>query len=760
MKDKRALLAEDLAAVYIGNLNTVERSLTLPHSGPNGSAFSWESDEERFIDKEGRVHRPLFGMGDRKVHLTVTAELDGLTENRVFEANVLQEKKDTVITEIPPVIWQTAQEGASALPDYIAAVTADGRTVSVPVRWKDVPEQGNYDTETVFSGTVEGTGLRAKISLRKTDGEDGARHCAAVRFPEPGGIRLLPGSCFYEAAVRMEEWLLAADIDQMLFNFRRAASLDPKGALPMTGWDAPEGNLRGHTTGHFLSGLALAFSVTGDRRFQEKTDALVKGLAECQAAFAAGGSTAPGFLSAYDETQFDLLEEYTPYPQIWAPYYTLDKIMSGLYDAYTLTGNRAALETESAMGDWVYARLSGLDAGKRRKMWSMYIAGEYGGMPGTMVRLFRITRKEEHLLCASFFLNPKLFDPLEAGRDILEDMHANQHIPQILGLLEFHDALGEPGAGAAASAILRQMAADRNRFYLTVKNFLTFTVNSHLYVNGGVGETEMFHHPGSAQTLFTDKNTESCATYNMERLYAAYFRHEPSGRLMDLYENSLINHILMSASHAADGGTTYFMPLRPGGRKEYSTDENTCCHGTGMESRFRYVRDIYAFDGSSLYVNLYIPSVLQTDAFDLCLKEETEGLFILEFAAACPKDVRIRIPEWAGKDFVVSVNGSTYTPKIQNGYAVVPGGFSAGDKISIQFDYTVRRFSSGDGKASLAYGPYILAALSEKAEYMKAPQPETVIRSGDGSFVSGRTGIKMLPAYRVDREAYHMIMDD
>jgi len=62
----------------------------------------------------------------------------------------------------------------------------------------------------------------------------------------------------------------------------------------------------------------------------------------------------------------------------------------------------------------------------------------------------------------------------------------------------------------------------------------------------------------------------------------------------------------MSASHAADGGTTYFMPLRPGGKKEYSTEENTCCHGTGMESRFRYVRDIYAFDSSSLYVNLYV----------------------------------------------------------------------------------------------------------------------------------------------------------
>lgn len=50
---------------------------------------------------------------------------------------------------------------------------------------------------------------------------------------------------------------------------------------------------------------------------------------------------------------------------------------------------------------------------------------------------------------------------------------------------------------------------------------------------------------------------------------------------MDYYENVLYNHILSSASHKADGGTTYFMPVRPGGRKEFNTSENTCCHGTG-----------------------------------------------------------------------------------------------------------------------------------------------------------------------------------
>ncbi len=758
MNDTRALLAEDLASVYIGNLNTVERSLTLPVSGPHGSAFSWESDEERFIDKEGRVHRPLFGMGDRKVHLTVTAALDGFTEKRVFEANVLQEKKDTVITEIPPVIKYTSAEGLPVLPRYVAAFTTDGRTVSVPVRWNEESEE-NGAGERVFAGSAEGTDVPAKLCIRKRAADAAAPAMPAAVYPDAGSVKLLPGSCFYEAAVRMEAWLLSADIDQMLFNFRRAAGLDPKGAQPMTGWDAPEGNLRGHTTGHFLSGLALAYSVTGDPRFKEKIAELVNGLAECQEAFAAGGRTAPGFLSAYDETQFDLLEVYTPYPQIWAPYYTLDKIMSGLYDAYTLAGNETAFQIEGRMGDWVYDRLSRLAPAVREKMWSMYIAGEYGGMLGTMVSLFGLTRREQHLLCASFFLNPKLFDPLEAGRDILGDMHANQHIPQILGLLAFYGALGSLDPGKTESEALKKMAQDRQGYFLTVKHFLQFTIKDHLYVNGGVGETEMFHHPGSARTLFTDKNAESCATYNMNRLYAAYFRQEPSGRLMDIYENALVNHILMSASHAADGGTTYFMPLRPGGKKEYSTEENTCCHGTGMESRFRYIRDIYAFDGSSLYVNLYVPSVLKTDASELCLKEETEGTFVLAFVTDCRKAVRMRVPAWAGEDFAVSVNGSACAPEIINGYAVVPGGFSAGDEIRISFRYTVRRIGSGDGKTSLAYGPYLLAALSEKAEYMTAPFPENLSRSADGSFISGKTGIKMLPAYRVDREAYHLIME-
>ena len=82
---------------------------------------------------------------------------------------------------------------------------------------------------------------------------------------------------------------------------------------------------------------------------------------------------------------------------------------------------------------------------------------------------------------------------------------------------------------------------------------------------------------------------------------------KPAGSRMDYYENTLCNHVLSSMSHAYDGGTTYFMPLRPGGQKEFSTEENTCCHGTGLESRFRYMEDIYMDSQESVYINLYIP---------------------------------------------------------------------------------------------------------------------------------------------------------
>ena len=73
--------------------------------------------------------------------------------------------------------------------------------------------------------------------------------------------------------------------------------------------------------------------------------------------------------------------------QIWAPYYTLHKLLAGLLDCYEVGGNRKALEIAQGMGVWVHARLRAVPAETRISMWSRYIAGEYGGMNEVMARL-------------------------------------------------------------------------------------------------------------------------------------------------------------------------------------------------------------------------------------------------------------------------------------------------------------------------------------------------------------------------------------
>lgn len=76
--------------------------------------------------------------------------------------------------------------------------------------------------------------------------------------------------------------------DRMLHNFRLTAGL-PSTAVPLGGLEAPMSLLRGHWVGHYLSGCALLYASTGDAQIKARGDALVTGIAECQAKLSAGG---------------------------------------------------------------------------------------------------------------------------------------------------------------------------------------------------------------------------------------------------------------------------------------------------------------------------------------------------------------------------------------------------------------------------------------------------------------------------------------
>ncbi|WP_035698519.1 beta-L-arabinofuranosidase domain-containing protein, partial [Glycomyces tenuis] len=165
-------------------------------------------------------------------------------------------------------------------------------------------------------------------------------------------VRVDDGSVFARARDEMLHLARVYPVDRLLAVFRRNAGLDTRGAVPPGNWEdfghpaelawsaddypgrerAQTANLlRGHYAGHFLSMLATAAAAGDEPSLRAKVDEFVAGLGEVQAALAATGRYShPGFLAAYGEWQFSRLEDFAPYGEIWAPYYTCHKIMAGL----------------------------------------------------------------------------------------------------------------------------------------------------------------------------------------------------------------------------------------------------------------------------------------------------------------------------------------------------------------------------------------------------------------------------------------------
>src|SRR5262249_30544025 len=71
------------------------------------------------------------------------------------------------------------------------------------------------------------------------------------------------------------KYLLSLNPDSMMAYYRERAGLKKK-AEPLVGWDGGDRNLTGHIAGHHLSAVSIFYKVTGDARFKQRADYLVK----------------------------------------------------------------------------------------------------------------------------------------------------------------------------------------------------------------------------------------------------------------------------------------------------------------------------------------------------------------------------------------------------------------------------------------------------------------------------------------------------
>ncbi len=527
-------------------------------------------------------------------------------------------------------------------------------------------------------------------------------------------VRLLDGT-FRDAMLRDQKYLLGLDADRLLHMFRLTAGL-PSSAKPLGGWEEPKVELRGHSTGHFLSALALMYSSTGDERFKERAIGIVAELVKIQQAMPSRGFN-PGYLSAFPEEFFDRVDARK---QVWAPYYTIHKIMAGLLDVYLLCGNQQALDILQKKADWVKFRVDRLTEEQQQRA----LDTEFGGMNDVLANLYAVTGNPEYLRVARKFDHRLLFDPLSRGEDPLDSAplrHGNTQIPKAIGAAREYELTGE------------------KRYYNVARFFWERVALHRSFVIGGNTDGERFFPVEQFSKHLGASSTETCNTYNMLKLTRHLFAWEPSAETMDFYERGLFNHILASQDPAT-GMMCYYVPLRPGAFKTFSKPEDSfwCCVGTGMENHAKYPDTIYYHDDQSLYVNLFIASELKWKDKGLIIRQETrfpeEDSTRLTLTSERPVRLalKVRYPSWAQSGMTLTINGKRESVDAKPGsYVTVEREWKNGDTVQVRLPMSLRMEAMPDDPKMIAllYGPIVLAGdlgkegLDESRRYgPSAPQ--------------------------------------
>ena len=425
-------------------------------------------------------------------------------------------------------------------------------------------------------------------------------------------VKLLD-SPFRDNAMRESRFMKGIDARALTRMFRVTAGLETRETDEgkyefLKGWEEDTIELRGHTCGHWLSGMASLYELTGDEEVKARAAAVVQTLAECQKA------NGNGYVSAFPESDIDKIIAGT---RVWAPWYVLHKIFAGLLDQYLVCGNEEALAVAKGLGDWTAAKvlpLSDEQAATMRKR-------EFGGIAESLVVLADITKDEKYLKAADVFREKDLYKQINGK-------HANTLIPKVIADVRYGISRAEMQGAFLAG---EQEKREKN----SPEWFWNEVIEHYMYAPGCVSTKEAFRGPDRQGDFLTGVTGETCCTYNLLKLSRLLWSPARAD-IADYQERAVWNHIL-GQMEPIDGHLTYFMPVMTGSYKLQSrpNDSFWCCCGSAMESHTKYQRLVCEEADGALYINNFIPSEIKWKGLVLRLEtkfpvEEKARLVVVE----------------------------------------------------------------------------------------------------------------------------------
>lgn len=516
-------------------------------------------------------------------------------------------------------------------------------------------------------------------------------------------VTLLDGP-FKAAMGRDTAYLLSLDPDRLLHNFRTEAGLTPKAPI-YGGWE--NSGVAGHILGHYLSALSMEYRATGNPHVKQRIDYIVGELALCQE------KNGGGYVSAIPNGKAMFADVKAGHGdgvhRGWVPWYTMHKLFAGLRDAYLYAGNTQAKDVLIKLSDWAIVTTANLDDAQ----WQIMLEQEHGGMNEVLADVYALTGEAKYLALSRRFYQKSVLDPLTLREDHLAGLHGNTQIPKLIGLARLYELTGDPKDKTAA------------------EYFWDRVVHTRTYAIGANTDGEHFGQPNKLSASLSDSTAETCNTYNMLKLTRHLFEWKPTAEYADFYERALYNHILASQDPVR-GMMTYYVSLKPGHFKTYSspTESFWCCVGTGMENHVKYGDSVYFHDTHSLYVNLFIPSVLKWREKGLTVHQETRfpesdtTHLTLTCAKPTPLALKVRYPSWA-HGMTIAVNGQPQTVGGKPGsYVTVNRTWHSGDRLDIRLPMSLHTEAMPDDptKIAILYGPLVLAGQLG-SDGIKAPMP-------------------------------------
>ena len=516
-------------------------------------------------------------------------------------------------------------------------------------------------------------------------------------------------------------FLKKMDTARLLAGFRTTAGIDTKGVRPYGGWE--DSLLGGHCVGHYLTALAQAVKVTGDKELKEKSQTLIAGLEECQKKLGTGFLFGAKVEDKEDvEKQFDILEGKKK-GETWVPWYNMHKVLAGLVDTYKYTGNETALLVAEKLGDWIYERVSKWDLKTNQKV----LETEYGGMNDCLYELYSYSHNKHHLEAAQKFDEKALFLMAAKGeKNCLDGKHANTQIPKFIGAIKRYNVLKQLG----------EAKQEDEAYLVDAEKFFEMVVKRHSFVTGGISVMEHFRKDYHLDEIRTQTNCESCCAHNMLKLAKELFKATRKKEYADYYETTLRNAI-MGAVKTESGAASYFTPMATGYYKTFGEEEPEknmfwCCTGSGMENFTKLGDSIYFRANDTLLVNQYVASKVTWEEKNLVLTQKSdvtkseEISFVLN--ALHDKEISdvaiaLRIPDWMHGEATIYVNGAEKMTAAGNSeYVLLERNWEDGDVIMAKYPMSVESVGLLDQDAVFAfrYGPTVLAAKLGKEKMGEA----------------------------------------